>query len=211
MAVQQQHQNNHPHHNGIQLSLEQALAPGGGANSSSGSGSGSTSSTGTSGSSSAADHQPQVGSSSHHQNEHFLNNMRPAPPPPPYINRLNHQHHVPASLPASVRATPTADFELYPRHLRTHSYTQATQPAPPVYQQHYLNVVPQQIFNPVQSTPVHRRTFNNNVVQQQFPLRQLRASDSCNSILSQHQTASVTGQQLLYDKLHGRQSSSSAG
>lgn len=251
------------HNNGIQLSLEQTLAPSS-ANSGS-SGSGSTSSTGTASSGDQlpltnskvgtpiANGLPNGGQSGplphggHLNNAFYLNNLRNTsnsqpPLPPPYVNQFNRFHYpasMPASLPASVRATPTADFELYPRHLRTNSYTQATQHHIPQHQQ-----IPQQIYNPVQSTPLHRRynnnQNNNNAAQQQnFQLRHFR-SDSCNSILSHHdqlptvsmleqqqyqqqqnqqsqlqqQTGSNsnnTRQQLLYDKLHGRQSSSSAG
>jgi hypothetical protein len=211
------------HNNGIQLTLEQSLAP----NGSSGS-SGSTSSTGTA----SSGDQTVIGKVQQHQqqplnNAIYLNNLRnnyPVPPPP-YVNqfnRLNH-HNVqqqPVSLPASVRATPTPDFELYHRHLRTNSYTQATQ-------QHYQNQtagLPRQIYNAVQSTPSHRRYP---VVQQQYQLRQLNGgsrSGSCNSILNsptiaeQHQMQlspavlnNNSSRQLLYDKIHGRQSSSSAG
>lgn len=248
------------HNNGIQLSLEQTLAPSS-ANSGS-SGSGSTSSTGTASSGDQlpltnskvgtpiANGLPNGGQSgplphgAHLNNAFYLNNLRNTSNqpqlPPPYVNQFNRFHYpasMPASLPASVRATPTADFELYPRHLRTNSYTQATQQHIPQHQQ-----IPQQIYNPVQSTPLHRRynnnQNNNNAVQQQnFQLRHFR-SDSCNSILSHDQLPTVhqqyeqqqqqqqsqlqqqpgsnmgssnTRQQLLYDKLHGRQSSSSAG
>ena len=219
--------------NGIQLTLEQALAPGGSSSTTSG---GSTSSTGTA---SSGDGQPlansKVGTPNHPpsaanaggqlNNAFYLNNLR-NPLPPPYVNNqltssstnqvaggryasangvaLNHQHHqsppVPASLPASVRATPTADFELYPRHLRTHSYTQATQP----HHGHH-----NQIHNQIQnnnstqhrdsrvplSTPSYRR---NPPVVQQYQLRQLN-------------TPNILSDPGLYDKIHGRQSSSSAG
>lgn len=187
------------HNNGIQLTLEQALAPG--------SSSGSTSSTGTA----SSGEQPlngKVGSPVNGQlnnvnvaagqlnNAFYLNNLRSQPPPPPYVNNhLNRyqpagsSHAIvqppPASLPASVRATPTADFELYPRHLRTHSYTQATQPT--------LN---QQIHNPVQSTPSYRKHPPPPI--QQYQLRQLNSPN-------------ILSDQRLYDKIHGRQSSSSAG
>ena len=258
------------HNNGIQLSLEQTLAPSStnSGSSGSGSGSGSTSSTGTASSGEQPLTNSKVGTPvvqpngvvvgsnpghGHLNNAFYLNNLRSThhqPPPPPYVNQFNRFHGYPASpasLPASVRATPTADFELYPRHLRTNSYTQATQ--------HHVNphaAIPQQIYNPVQSTPLHRRYNNNNnaVQQQNFQLRHLR-SDSCNSILSHDQisvqqqqnqqlnqqltqqltqqqhspqiqqqsheqlqsnsSTSRQQQQMLYDKLHGRQSSSSAG
>ena len=240
------------HNNGIQLSLEQTLAPSSAnsGSSGSGSGSGSTSSTGTASSGEQPLTNSKVGTPvqpngvvvgsnpgpGHLNNAFYLNNLRSThqpPPPPPYVNQFNRFHYPasphPASLPASVRATPTADFELYPRHLRTNSYTQATQ--------HHVNpaAIPQQIYNPVQSTPLHRRYNNNNnaAQQQNFQLRHFR-SDSCNSILSQDQisvqqqhhspqqqiqqsreqlqsNSSTRQQQMLYDKLHGRQSSSSAG
>ena len=223
------------HNNGIQLSLEQTLAP---STNSGSSGSGSTSSTGTASSGDQPVGNGKVGSPSsngvqtgpaHLNNAFYLNNLRSnqpqqqPPPPPPYANQFNRFHYpsTPASLPASVRATPTADFELYPRHLRTNSYTQATQHH---VNNHQPSAIPQQIYNPVQSTPLHRRYNNNSNQQQNFQLRHLR-SDSCNSILShsphevqrEHlplqplQSNSSTRQQLLYDKLHGRQSSSSAG
>ena len=148
--------------------------------------SGSTSSTGTNSSGAGEGSNGKVGSPIH--NAFYLNNLRSAPIPqnhipPPYLNHNQFRPNPaagPVSLPASVRATPTADFELYPRHLRTNSYTQATQ--------HH---------------------FNNNS-QQQFALRQLRNSDSCNSI-TQANSSRQQPHQLLYDKLHGRQSSSSAG
>lgn len=216
------------HNNGIQLSLEQTLAPASSTTSgsslktkstknnnlsnityysgSAGS-SGSTSSTGTNSSGGDTASNGKVG---HHLNNAFyLNNMRSPPPmacqplPPPYVN--NHLTSGPppppaASLPASVRATPTADFELYPRHLRTNSYTQATQ--------HFLSA---NHAAAIQSTPLHRRFVPNS---EQFQLRPLR-SDSCNSIGPQQShlpsNSSRQQQQLLYDKLHGRQSSSSAG
>lgn len=214
------------HNNGIQLTLEQTLAPASSTTSgktkstrftsstyqifsgSAGS-SGSTSSTGTN-SSGDNTSNGKVGHC-HLNNAFYLNNMRsPVPPPvhqplpPPYVNnRLTGPPPPPAaSLPASVRATPTADFELYPRHLRTNSYTQATQ--------HFLSNSGG--HHAIQSTPLHRR-----FVPEQFQLRPLR-SDSCNSIsgggpqhLASNSSPSSRQQQLLYDKLHGRQSSSSAG
>ena len=218
--------------NGIQLTLEQALAPGGSSSTSGGS----TSSTGTA---SSGDGQPlansKVGTPNHHgaaasaagqlNNAFYLNNLR-NPLPPPYVNNqltvpsstnqvagrynasangvaLNHHQSppVPASLPASVRATPTADFELYPRHLRTHSYTQATQP-------HHHH----QIHNPVHQNSTHQQAHHrdsrvplstpsyrrNPPVVQQYQLRQLN-------------TPNILSDPGLYDKIHGRQSSSSAG
>ena len=161
--------------NGIQLSLEQTLAPStSGSATSSG---GSTSSTGTNSSDTPAPPSKVL------NNTYYLRPQQN--PPPPYIHQNRFPHHPPpASLPASVRATPTADFELYPRHLRTNSYTQATQ--------HFLPG----------TAPLHRRFAVEQPQQAQaFQLRQL--SDSCTSIQQ--------GKQLLYDKLHGRQSSSSAG
>lgn len=198
------------HNNGIQLSLEQALAPG--------SSSGSTSSTGTASSGDQPLTNGKVGTAVNNgqlNNAFYLNNLRNHQPPPPYVNNQLTVSPIPgvrgfppgtptafagqpaASLPASVRATPTADFELYPRHLRTHSYTQATQPPA-------LN---QQIYNPVQSTPSYRRNPQPPI--QQYPLRQLNSPNH----ISQQQLSSpnILSDQRLYDKIHGRQSSSSAG
>lgn len=206
------HNNGH----GIQLTLEQTLGPSGLSGPST-SGSGSTSSTGTSGSSGLMDSSKVM---NNNNSGIFLNNLRVPPhPPPSYVNhQINRLNHVPAaSLPPSVRATPTADFELYPRHMRTNSYTQATQ------QQFYANQ--NQVVH-VQSTPIHRRNFNSSSVnkqltppppmQQQYQLRQLRSSDSCTSMASavvatNHVSAASVNKQLLYEKIHGRQSSSSAG
>ena len=150
--------------NGIHVTLEQTLAP-------SGSTSGSTSSTGTA--SSNGDNQ-KVNTIS--QNV-FLNNMR---------------NNGPVSLPGSVRATPT--LELYPRHLRTHSYTQAIP--------NTRNTNTNFVYNPV-TAPVHRRYHN-----QDFALRNLR-SDSQEFALRNMRSDSVNS--ILQDKIHGRQSSSSAG
>ena len=151
--------------NGIHVTLEQTLAP-------SGSTSGSTSSTGTA--SSNGDNQ-KVNTIS--QNV-FLNNMR--------------NTGGPVSLPGSVRATPT--LELYPRHLRTHSYTQAIP--------NTRNTNTNFVYNPV-TAPVHRRYHN-----QDFALRNLR-SDSQEFALRNMRSDSVNS--ILQDKIHGRQSSSSAG
>ena len=231
------------HNPGIQLTLEQSLAPSSSGQSGS-SGSGSTSSTGTA---SSADQQlGKVGDAAILNNHAFyLNNLRPnypshpnnqQPPPPPYVNQINRFNHTqnnlnqhPASLPASIRATPTADFELYPRHFRTNSYTQATQHLNPnnPTSVHRDPTSAHRDPTSVQSTPLHRRYGASGVPmpnnqQNQFQRRNLRPSGSCNSILSsavetsdgskqQSQLSQQHQNQLLYDKLHGRQSSSSAG
>ncbi len=254
-ALNHHHMSNHVVNNG--LSLEQALHP---ANSSTSGGSTSSTGTASSGDVPPGAHQNvntnQLTLNAPLNNAAFYvnNNLRqhttsPLPsqqmyPPPPYVNQINRFTpttmigHAPASLPCSVRATPTADFELYTpqpngrlgHHLRTNSYTQATQQ--PAATNHIYNSVSQ-------STPSHRRytpTLANghasssspssaSAVVQQYQMRQLGAqgkSGSVNSILSDHPHQNVNNQltvvnnnnnnrQLLYDKIHGRQSSSSAG
>ena len=102
----------------------------------------------------------------------------------------------PVSLPGSVRATPT--LELYPRHLRTHSYTQAIPNT-----RNNTNFV----YNPV-TAPVHRRAYPN----QDFQLRNLREhSHSHSQDLALRNMRSDSVNSILQDKIHGRQSSSSAG
>jgi len=126
--------------NGIQLTLEQAPTTSGGSTSSTGTASSGDGQPLANSKVGTPNHPPSAANAGGQLNNAFyLNNLR-NPLPPPYVNNqltssstnqvaggryasangvaLNHQHHqsppVPASLPASVRATPTADFELYP-------------------------------------------------------------------------------------------------